>query len=134
MKVFIADNQNEGKISKNDYHWCNNGEMLMFGQFQIGNGNPSEVSMCGIQSRKYTTHILVKDLDISKDFYKEILSQSVEKAMNCVINSDGSYEVEMGFTHKFNINDIVDELITKASQFEDGQKVRCMGITLYEIN
>jgi len=127
MKVFIADSLPKGYIDNNNYHWCDDGELLMFGQFQLGNGNPSEVSMCGIKTRAFTTNILVKDIDIDKDLYKELITESVERSMDCLIDRDGNYEIEMGFAHQFNINDIVDELLKKASNFEDGQKVICTG-------
>ena len=130
MKVFIAENIEKGFNTPTDYHWCDTGELLMFGQFQIGNGNPSEISMCGIQSRKFTTHIMVKDIKINRDFYMELVTESVEAAMVCTINRDGDYGIEMGFSHHFNINDIVDELLEKAANFTDGEKVKCLGRTL----
>lgn len=127
MKVFVSENREKGNISPTNYNWCDDGELLMFGQFQLGNGNPSEVSMCGIKSRKFTTHILVKDINIDKDFYRELLTESVENAMECKIDRNGKYEIEMGFSHHFNINDIMNELLDKASKFKCGQKLRCFG-------
>ena len=103
----------------------------MFGQFQLGNGNPTEVSMCGIKSRAFTTHIIVKDLKISKNFYRELITASVEKAMDCKIDRNGDYEIVMGWGFHFNINDIMNELLEKASHFDDEQKVRCFGRTLF---
>ncbi len=133
MKVFIADSREVGNISPTNYHWCDNGDLLMFGQFQLGNGNPSEVAMCGINSRKFTTHILIKDLDIDKDFYKEVITESVERAMGCKIDRNGDYEIEMGWGFHFNINGIMNELIDKASKFDVGQKVKCFGRELTAI-
>lgn len=130
MKVFVADARKKGYNGKTDYHWCDDNDLLMFGQFQLGNGNPSEVAMCGIQSRKFTTHILIKNLKIDKNFYRELITESVEKAMGCNIDRNGNYEIEMGFSLHFNIDDIIDELLEKASYFEDGQKVKCFGRTL----
>ena len=132
MKVFISETREKGNISPTDYHWCDNNDLLMFGQFQ-GNGNPSEVAMCGIQSRKFTTHILVRDMNIDCGFYKELLIESVEKAIDCKIDRNGNYEIKMGFSHYFNINDIMNELLKKASHFEDGQKVKCFGRNLSAI-
>jgi hypothetical protein len=130
MKVFVSQTREKGNNSPTDYHWCDNNELLMFGQFQLGNGNPSEVAMCGIKTRKFTTHILVKDMNIDVEFYRELLTESVEKAMNCVIDRNGNYEIEVGFSHHFNINDIMNELLEKASRFDDGQKLMCFGRTL----
>lgn len=133
MKVFVADTINKGFFGKDDYQWCDSEELLMFGQFQLGKGNSSEVSMCGTKTRKFTTHIMVKDLNITKDFYKEIITKSVEIAMKCKIDSFGSYVVRIGFDMKFNINDIIDELLEKASKFEDGQKLYCKGRDLFPV-
>ncbi len=130
MLVFIADKKEKGYVSKTDYHWCDDGDLLMFGQFQLGNGNPSEVSMCGINSRKFTTHILVKDLNIDRDFYKELITESVEKAMDCTIDRNGNYNIEVGFSMHFNIDDIINELLEKASKFKDGDILKCFGRTL----
>jgi len=46
------------------------------------------------------------------------------------IDSNGNYEIEVGFPFNFNINDIVNELLEKANQFDDNQKVKCFGRTL----
>ena len=127
MKVFVAGIREKGNNSSTDYHWCDNNDLLMFGQFQLGNGNPSEIAMCGIQSRKFTTHIIVKDLKIDKVFYKELITESIEKAMNCNIDRDGDYKIKMGFSMHFNVNDIMDELLEKANYFSDGQSVKCFG-------
>lgn len=134
MKVFVADKKEKGYYSPTDYHWCDDNDLLMFGQFQLGSGNPSEVSMCGINSRKFTTYILVKDLDIPVDFYKELLTKSIENSMNCKIDENGNYEVKVGFSMQFNINDIINELLEKANKFNDGDKVKCFGRELSLIN
>lgn len=135
MKLFVADKINKGYTSKIDYNWCDNDEILMFGQFQVGNGNPTEVSMCGIKSRKFTTHIIVKDLDVPKDFVLELITESIEQSMNCAVNNDGSYTVELGdgFDMKFNINDTLNELLEKASKFKDSEKVICRGRDVYHL-
>lgn len=130
MKVFVADSRKKGNISDTDYHWCDDNDLLMFGQFQMGNGNPLEVSMCGIQSRKFTTHSFVKDMQIDRDYYKELISESTESSMNCEIGKDGKYTVIMGKEFTFNINDQIEELLEKASHFKDGEKVKCFGRTL----
>jgi len=136
MKLFVAEKREQGYISETDYHWCKDDDILMFGQFQTEeNRKGNEVSMCGIQSRKFTTHILVKDLGIPKEFLLELITESVEKAMNCVVNEDGSYVVDLGegWDMKFNINDILTELTDKAEKFEDGEKVICIGRVLKSV-
>lgn len=85
MKVFIADKREQGYVAPDDYHWCDDNDLLIFGLFQSeDNRKGNEVSMCGINSRKFTTHILVKDLDIKKYFYKELITKSTENSMNLV--------------------------------------------------
>lgn len=74
MKVFVSQVSPKGYVSELDYNWCDDGEILMFGQFQgIPNINPKDVSMCGVNTRKFTTRITVKELDISKEFLTEII-------------------------------------------------------------
>jgi hypothetical protein len=86
--------------------------------------------MCGINNRKFTTHIIVKDLNIPKDFYKELLTNSVEKAMNCIIDRNGDYDIDIAWGMHFNINDVMNELLDKANYFNDGDEVQCFGRTL----
>lgn len=50
--------------------------------------------------------------------------------MNTVIDRRGNYSIEMGFSHHFNINDIMNELLQKASVFEHGDEVVCFGKNL----
>lgn len=133
MKLLVADVAEHGYVSPTDYHWCNNGDLLMFGQFQLDNDNPSHVAMCGINSRKFTTHILVKNVLISKSFYRELLTDSIEKAMNCKVDANGNFDVKIAWGFHFNINDIMNELIKKASKFEEGDKLKCFGRTLAKI-
>lgn len=125
MKVFVAKIGEKYYKSLNNYNWCDQNELLMFTQFYTS-GNPSNVSMCGIKSRKFTTEIIVKDMEISKEFFKELLTESVEKAFQCTINQNGSFEIDILLKHKFNINDMIEELLQKANVFEDGQKVKCI--------
>jgi diaminopimelate epimerase len=133
MKLFVADKAEQGYVSPTDYHWCDDGDLLMFGQFQLDNNNPSQVSMCGINSRKFTTHIMVKDVIISKSFYRELLTESIESAMNCKVDENGDFDVNIAWGFHFNINDIMNELLEKASQFNAGDKLKCQGRTLTKI-
>lgn len=110
MKVFVADSKKTGYVSKNNYHWCKNNELLMFSLFS----NSTDISMCGLESRKATTHILVKDINIDKKSYEELVTKCVEDSMNRKID-------------KKDIDNLVNELLEKASHFEDGQSVKCIG-------
>jgi len=134
MKVFVADNRERGYVAADDYHWCDDNDLLMFGQFQTEeNRKGNEISMCGINGRKFTTHILVKNIDIDKDFYLELITESVEKAMECTIDRDGDYSIDIAWGFHFNINDVMNELLEKADKFEDGDKVKCIGRKLYKV-
>lgn len=132
MKVFIAESKEQGYITATNYHWCDDNDLLMFGQFQIYNRD-GDVSMCGIRNRLFTTNIIVKDMNIDRDFYRELLIESVEKAMNTDISNNGEYNIKLNgdWNMDFNIDNIIDELLEKANCFEDGQKVRCIGRNLY---
>jgi hypothetical protein len=127
MKVFVSENITKSYNAPDDYHWCDGDELLMFGQFTSETGTPSEVSMCGIKSRKFTTHIVVKDIKITKEFYLELLIESVERSMRCVVGENGDYGVTVGFDFQFNIYDIMNELLDKADKFDTGDKIRCYG-------
>ncbi len=130
MKLFVAEKRKKGYSSATDYHWIDGEDILMFRQFQTEeNRTGNDVSMCGIQSRKATTHILVKDLDIPEGYLLELITESVEKSMQCVVNEDGDYKVDLdeGWDMSFNINDMVAELTEKASYFKDSEKVYCRG-------
>lgn len=137
MKLFIADSRKKGRISDTDYHWCDDDDILMFCEFQTEtNRKRDEISMVGIQSRMGTTHIIVKELDIPKEYLLELLIESVEKALECEVNPDGSYIIDTGGGMKidFNINDRLNELTDKASLFKDGEKVYCVGRVIHSCN
>ncbi len=129
MKLFAAEDREKSFVSDTNYNWCDKGEILLFGHFTKGNA----VSMYGIQSKAFTTNILVKELDIHNSFLIELVKISVEDAMECIVTTDGSYVVSFGdgWDFDFNINSIVDELIKKAEIFKEGEKVICIGRTLY---
>ena len=120
MKVFVAEPGEIGKVNNTDYKWCEDKELLMFGMFQLGNGNPSEISMCGFDTRKFTTHITVKDLDLSRIVYENFYKNSVNTISKSKIDSES-------------LKELVDELLEKAAVFENNEKVTCEGRTLYSI-
>ena len=132
MKVFVAsDSQEKGSFSDNSYHWCESGEILMFGLFQIEEDKDvNNNSMCGIQSRKFTTFIEVKNLKISKEFYRELIKESIETSFETKIDDKGNFQVD--FTSSkyknpvfaFNIHVLIEELIEKARKFKNGDKIR----------
>lgn len=134
MKVFVADNIKKGYVSETNYMWCDAGEILTFSHFTLDNDNSIDVSMCGIKTHKFTTHIIVKDLNISHSFYKELLIDSIEESFECKVNENGDYIIDLGFQFKFNINNLIEELIEKANRFENGDKLICKGRNLTKIS
>lgn len=131
MKVFVAPYPGINYISDLKYNWCNENEILTFGLFQTEAGTPSEISMCGINSRKFTTDIEIKNLDIDKQFYTELIKNSIENSMDCVIDDyTGNFEIEVGFPMSFNLFKMIEELIEKANEFQIGDIVKCYGRNL----
>lgn len=128
MKLFISHPLIGEKSNKN-YNFTNPNEILMFGMFQTG----IEISMCGTNTRKFTTSIIVKDLNIEKEYLYEILKDSIEKSMNCKIDSEGNFYIDMFSKFPFNLYKIMNELISKASKFESGDLVKCEGRILTKI-
>ena len=130
MKVFVADKRKKEYINESDYHFSDDGDILMFGQFQSDKGRPDEISMCGLETRRFTTNIVVKDMKIDRDFYRGLIVESVERSMETKVMEDGKYKVDVAWGFVFDIEEMVDELIKKASQFKRGQKVKCYGRTI----
>ena len=62
MKLFVAEDRKKSFVSDTNYNWCDKGEILLFGHFAKGGA----VSMYGIQSKAFTTNILVKELEIGR--------------------------------------------------------------------
>lgn len=130
MKVFLQNNNGViGFVSETCYNWCIAGELLYMSPFQL-QSNPSAVSLTGITSKKYTTEIIVKDLDITRQFFKELVSDCIQQCFNCDIIDD-EFEVTIGFALRFNINKICDDILDLANQFNDGDIVECRGRNIF---
>lgn len=129
MKVFVAGNVGiKGRVTNQEYHWCEDGEILVFSQIK---GADDDISMCGIDSRTFTTHIVVKELNISIEYYRELITDSTDKAVSdllkfCKELNVKPFNSELGL----NLDEMIDELIDKASKFIDGDKVKCLGRNL----
>ena len=132
MKVFVAESREKGRYSSADYHWCNDGELLMFGAFTQENPKPSDIRMFGIETRKGTTYITVKDINIGKDTYRQKIKDSIEKAFQCTVDKNGDYIIDIGWEFTFNIDEHMNELFKDAKRFEEGDQLNCYGKTLYK--
>ena len=141
MKVFIPLNDIKGYISDFKYNWCNPDEILMFGQFVSSDTkSPKDVYLTGIETRKCTTHFTVKDLNISFQFLKELLTNSIEKAWKTSVSENGDYNIQLStncgqlVNMPFNINNDIQELLIKASRFKEGEVLVCLGRTILKEN
>ena len=127
MKVFIAGKSPQEYVSDLEFNWCNVGEILMFGIFQ----KPTDNAMCGITTRKYTTYIIVKNMNISYDFFVELIADSLQNAFGCEFDDKGNFYVKIWKKFKFNLYEICNKLLDLAAPFEDGQIVKCIGTTIF---
>jgi hypothetical protein len=122
MKVFVADIYESGHTSANNFHWTNNNDMLFFCIYNCPEYRYN--LMTGINSLKSTTHIIVKDIKMEEYFYKELIQNAIELALNKKFDKRGdvSYFL-LGKKYKLNIDQFVFEHITSANQFNDGDKI-----------
>jgi hypothetical protein len=123
MKLFRAEARRDGYWGETNFRWCNENEILVFGQFQ----NERDVCMVGLETRKGATHIILSELDISLGFYKDLFIRSVEKGFNCTVDEQGFYSLNNGGGQYYNVNELVDELVRKAADFNVGDRLKCLG-------
>lgn len=123
MKLFTSDNVGQYSNSNRDFQWTENGEILRFSLFP----HPETNFMIGLTSNKGTTNIVVKDIDITKELLIELFTDYLKDTYT--------------YGNKFTSDEIrenksipeVDELILKASQFNEGDHVQCNGKELSKI-
>jgi hypothetical protein len=134
MKVLVAQDVPTGRISFEKYNYCNAGEILIFTQELFNIAIPSEISMMGITTRQFTTFVTVKDIRISRQFYKELIELCIEDVLETDIDLLGHYTVKTkkGIVIPYNINDIVEELLSKAETYPVGANLVCSGRELFE--
>lgn len=121
MKLFVADTAPFGQRSDDDFHWVKSGEILIYPIQQKHNDN----SLLGITSLQFTTHIVVKEINISKDFFEELV-------YNCFCER---LEIkELRFPELEEILSICKDIMEKAACFNDGDKVVVYGKRFFLVN
>ena len=83
MLLMVATKKGQGK-RKNDFTWTEEGEIVTFSNEcdgeKIDGPCGCRRSMTGLNSRKATTTMLVKEMDMTPDQLKEKLRESFKKA------------------------------------------------------
>ena len=118
MKILLA--KRIKKPLPTDYFFAKDGEMVMFGLFQTN--KKSDISMCGIQTRKFSTTMEVKEVKMDKAMHFDLLKESIERSFNVRVKDE----------FKFNLYELQEELIKKGSKFSEGDIIRCKGRKLYK--
>lgn len=122
MKVFVADIHDNGYTSTNNHHWANNNDILFFSIYNCPEYRYN--LMCGINSLKSTTHIIIKDIKMEEYFYKELIQNAIEYALNKKFDKKGNISYFLlGKKYNLNIDEFILEHITCANQFNDGDKI-----------
>ena len=88
--------------------------------------------MCGIQTRKFSTTMEVKEVKMDKAMHFDLLKESIERSFNVRVKEDGVFRITVGFEFKFNLYELQEELIKKGSKFSEGDIIRCKGRKLYK--
>ena len=113
MKILVATKETQGK-RKNDFCFCNAGDIVMFGMECDGEGIDSSCgckrSMVGVSNRKATTTMKVADVAVSKREFVSILRKSLK---------GGGWSRDTQDLDE----QCADELISLASSFEVGDIV-----------
>jgi hypothetical protein len=127
MKVFVATDK--GDWLDSDVLECENDEIVIFPLFQsLYNINKDEIYMQGITTKKVTTTVTIKNLKIPFDYYKELIKESIESEHKIYIDDDGYFKVN---DVRFDLNEIIDELIDKCNEFKIGDIIKIDGKQLY---
>ena len=121
MKLFVADTAPFGQRSDDDFHWVKSGEILIYPLQQKHNDN----SLVGITSLQFTTHVVVKEINISKDFFEELVCESFCEKLE---------KKQLEVPELEEILSICKDLIEKAECFNDGDKVVVYGKRFFLVN
>lgn len=131
MKVFISMLINDSWFSS-EINKCFEDEIVIFPLFQTEwNLTKDEIFMMGITSKKMTATITVRNLNISEEFYKELIKESIEEYWKIRINYDGTFKVK---ETSYNLNNITSELIRKAEKFNEYETLKISGKQIYNFN
>jgi hypothetical protein len=81
--------------------------------------------MIGITSGLFTHFVKVEELNIDRGLICEIIKNAVEERYKAKFKGESQFEVMSYF--RYDLNEIVDELIEKASKFEVGDLLEVEG-------
>ncbi len=120
MKIFVAQHHPHGHNSDRNYHKANNGEILVFPHLTHRRKyTKKDYGMVGITSKKSTSKITVKDVNISVEYYKELISEYIESQFTTKIEPSGKYTIDTHTPIKYDVNELLSELLFKAEQFNE---------------
>lgn len=134
MKLFVASDIPKKHISCDMYNECFKDELLRFDIYQFIEPcqNSTFNSLVGITSFGRTTDIEVADIRIEKDYFMELLIDSILSEYNNISYSSNRIKVIKAtekFTTEteFDIIDMAEMLISKASFFKAGDSLKVRG-------
>jgi hypothetical protein len=122
MKILVSHNPEE------EHNVATNGELVMFSLYQ----KSEDSSMIGITSGLFTHFVKVEYLKIDKDLIYSILKEVVEERYKAKFKGENEFEVMSYF--RYDLNEIVDELIEQASKFEVGDILEVEGKELKKVS
>jgi hypothetical protein len=132
MKIFVAEKCNQGKISENNFHWTDDNDIVFFCIYNNHLFNSD--AMCGINSLKFTTHVKVSDININREFYKELIQQALEIVIGHKFDSENNIRFNaMDYEYIINIDDFIDNLLQCASKFKNGDKIKSIDGNLFSL-
>lgn len=118
MKILVSHNPENISTTPVD------GEIVMFSLYQGGDDN----SMIGITSGLFSESVRIEEMNLTRDFIYDILKNTVTEKYKAKFKGEDAFEVMSCF--KYNLADIVDELLEKAKEFDAGDVLRVSGHNL----
>jgi hypothetical protein len=133
MLVLVATKSGQ-RFPNKDVFKCGEGEIVRFGLLQDHhNRTGRDNTMRGITSMKETTTVKIQDLKIDEEFYYEVIKDSIEAEFGIEVESNGIFIIEIGpLKQKFNLKEIVVDLLFRASKKRRDRIYRIDGRTLLE--
>lgn len=114
MKIIVATSQGQG-LPK-DVFECKELEIVRFGLLQTKNNvSGVENTMSGITSNGNTSTVIAKELNITQEFYYEMIKESIENEFGVNVDEDGKFTVNLHAKFKFNLKEIIEALLKAAS-------------------
>ena len=145
MKVLVADADSGHAVGGlSDVQWCKPNEILIFGLFQQDSQYGGNVrTMRGVLTNQPTSQIVVRELNIDREFYAELIATGLEANVGTTVDPSGDFSIEIPVTgdeqyeyryvFTFSLPLLVSELLCLAEGFEDGERVVCCGRQLQSV-